>query len=164
MFYASARKMAFISGAVWLAVGIFLVTIGLFHLLNFLQGPLFSTPHFSPVILLSFWTGHDVRQAATVLITLSLLIGYVKGKFVLVRSVRRQVTRLRALPPPVSLRLLYGKGYYLLIASMIGLGFLLRVLPISEDLHGAIDMTIGCALIHGAVLFFRAVTDWTRCP
>lgn len=96
------------------------------------------------------------QKTATSLIALGLLVGFLKGRFVLSKTVRRVVTRIASLPAPIRFKDAYAPSYWILIAGMTSLGMLFRFLPIPIDIRGTIDVTIGSALINGAVLYFRA--------
>lgn len=138
-----------LSGFVWFFIGAFLLYKGL-HLItraSFESGSLcdrmretFGTP----------------QQAATVFIATGLLIGFFKGRFVLVKTVRRVVSRIASLPLPIRFKDAYSTSYYVLIGSMMALGMVFRFLPIPLDIRGTIDVAIGSALINGALLYFRA--------
>lgn len=146
------RTVIFIGGFIWLLVGIFLLTLGL----NFILKGTVDPSKFSILSLFRFTTP---QNAPFFVITLFLWIGFLKGKYVLGKSVIRQVKRVKALAEPISLKDLYSKGYYLLMASMILLGLSMRYIPISVDTRGAIDVAIGAALIQGAALYFRTLSS-----
>jgi hypothetical protein len=83
-----------------------------------------------------------------------LLVGFIKGRFVLSKTVDRISARIAALPLPISIKNVYPKGYLLLLASMMVIGFALRLVPI--EWRGAIDVAVGSALLNGSMLYFRA--------
>jgi len=145
--------LIFLAGALWLIIGIFLMTLGIRFLLNQFHA-LLPPSHFSLLQFLQLFVSSKQQALGTVL-TLALFIGYLKGRFALTRSVERQVKRISELPEPASLAYLYSKGYYFLIGGMILLGMLIRFLPIALDTRGAIDVAIGFALINGAAQYFR---------
>lgn len=95
------------------------------------------------------------EQVLAAIVGICLLIGYVKGHFVLTRSVKSGVQRILSHPNPSEIKNLYGKKYYALIVAMMGLGILLRVLKLPQDIHGAIDLAIGSALLKGALTYFK---------
>lgn len=95
------------------------------------------------------------EQAALLLIALSLLVGFIKGRWVLVKSVQRTVTRILSQPAPLKFSQIYAKSYYFLILGMMGLGFLIKFLPLAADFKGMVDVAVGSALINGAILYFR---------
>jgi hypothetical protein len=93
------------------------------------------------------------QEMATWLVAGGLLVGFIKGRFVLSRTVNRISSRIASLPTPIHFISVYPKGYWILLSSMLGMGFLLRMVP--ADWHGFIDVAIGSALINGAILYFR---------
>lgn len=140
----SGRKWMVVSGLSWLVIGTYLMVKGLkWVTLSMLQP---ETPR-----LLKWFVGFagSLQQGALVLICCALLIGFIKGRMVLSKTVNRVVSLLRAGEGP------YDRKYYVIIGSMMGLGLLFRFLPIGYDIRGAIDVTIGSALINGAMLYFR---------
>lgn len=150
-----------IAGFVWLAIGILLLSLGLNFLLDTLKDP--GLTHIAGKFSISNACARfsaDPTKRVILIITAALLLGYMKGKMALGKSVKRQINRIEALPNPASLKYLYGKGYYALIALMISLGVLLRYLPITLDTRGAIDVVIGSALINGARLYFQTVARY----
>jgi hypothetical protein len=89
------------------------------------------------------------------LMTAGLLIGYLKGKVVLQKTVWRVASRLQSLPFPLRLKDLYAPSYLLLIGAMMVLGMLLNVLPIPLEFRGFVDIVIGSALINGSLFYFK---------
>lgn len=96
------------------------------------------------------------EQAATTFIAIGLIVGFLKGRFVLSKTVKRVVARILSLPLPIQIKKVYAPSYWILIGSMMALGMLFRFLPIPIDAKGMIDLAIGSALINGAMLYFRA--------
>jgi hypothetical protein len=94
----------------------------------------------------------------TWLVGIALLVGFIKGRFVLSRTVRRISLRLAALPEPIRFVDAYPKSYWLLLASMMALGFLLRLVPL--EVRGFIDVAVGSALLNGAMLYFRSAREF----
>lgn len=149
------RTWIAISGFLWLAVGGGLLYKGL-HLISdatispdslcFRMQRLFGTP----------------QQSGTALIAAALLIGFVKGRFILSKTVKRVALRIASLPLPIRFSSVYAPSYFFLIGGMIALGIILRFLPIPIDLRGFIDTAIGSALINGAMLYFRAARGALR--
>lgn len=149
------RAWIAVSGFLWLAVGGWLLYKGI-HLISdgtissdslcFRMQGLFGTPH----------------QSGTALIAAALLIGFVKGRFILSKTVKRVSERISSLPLPIRFSSVYAPSYFFLIGGMIALGILLKVIPIPIDLRGFIDTAIGSALINGAMLYFRAARGALR--
>ncbi len=141
-----------ISGLVWLAIGIFLMTLGLNFIVEGTKSANLSDlpvlGNVSPLI-------GGVEEAALVLIALSLFIGHMKGRHVLGKSANRGIQRIRSFENPTSLTNIYSMQYYILIAVMIGLGMSMKFLGLSPDVRGAVDVAVGAALISGAMIYFR---------
>ncbi len=102
------------------------------------------------------------EKAATIWIAIGLLIGFFKGRFVLIKTVQRMVARIASLPLPIRYKDVYPLSYYFLIGGMMGLGLLFRFLPIPIDLRGMIDLAIGSALVNGSMLYFRAARFYDK--
>lgn len=153
------RTLILLSGLVWVAIGTLLLSLGIHFILEALRHPelLSASGRFSILTFFDRFVS-DRANAVVLVVTVALMVGYLKGKMVLSKSVDRQIKRIESLPNPGPLKQLYGKGYYLLIASMILLGISLRFWPITLDTRGAIDLTIGSALINGAMLYFRVLS------
>jgi hypothetical protein len=157
------RTLIFFAGLAWLAIGVWLLSLGIHFILETVRTPALSqmAGRFSILETLnSFVT--DRTQAVMLCILLALLLGYMKGKVALAKSVTRQVQRIASLPNPAPLKYLYSKGYYLLIALMISLGVIMRFLPITMDTRGVIDMVIGSALVNGSMLYCRAFFNYGK--
>lgn len=150
------RYAIILSGLIWMGIGLLLLNKGLHYLVAAGQTA-FSGVHegFSLILLFKPLFG-SAEKSAMFLLCLGLFIGFIKGRIVLKKSVHRVVNRIRSFPSPISFKNLYSKGYYLLIASMMLMGFVFKVLPLPLDVKGFIDFTIGIALINGAMLYFRA--------
>jgi hypothetical protein len=133
------------SGLLWLVAGVSLLNLGL-KLLTQAQG--FST----------FFTFFGAKEEGTTLIiATALLLGIVKGKFVLKKSAAQMLTRIYTLPNPVPLVQAYSRRYLVLLAFMMCLGALIKVLGIPNDVRGFIDIAIGAALIQGSTHYFRVL-------
>jgi len=133
------------------------MTIGLRFLLSSLV-PGTSVSGFSLLAYAPTWLGEGkgVREnGIIILITMALLIGYFKGKFLLSKSALREINRVTLLSEPTSIKNIYSMRYYLIIALMMVLGSVMRFLPITSDTRGFIDVTIGMALINGSRSFYR---------
>ena len=98
------------------------------------------------------------ERALNLWLMVAVAVGFLKGRFVLSKTVKRIVERIASLQEPVALRNLYPLSYLLLIGSMVGLGLSFRFLPVPLSVRGAIDVAIGSALLQGALLYFRAST------
>lgn len=147
----SHTVLGWISGLVWLAVGFFLFTLGVSLLTAHLTAAGGSYPLID--LVAPYFGGRE--QATIALIAAALYIGFLKGKHVLGKSARRGIARLQTLPNPASIARIYGASYYMLLGSMILLGVAIKYTGIPSDLRGFIDLTVGTALIQGAVVYMR---------
>jgi hypothetical protein len=139
------------SGAIWLIIGGFLMVKGLNFVVSSAHAgssSAFIIPSLSPLI-------GGKEQAALMLIVFGLLIGFVKGRLVLIKSVKRVVGRILSLPSPIGIFQMYSWKYGLLILSMVALGLSLRWMHLPNDVRGLVDIAIGSALINGALTYFR---------
>lgn len=152
MFKASHTTLIALSGLTWLIVGCVLLPLGL----NFIVGAILKENLLTmsrPILdnLAPLVGGLD--QAALILVVAGLCVGYFKGRFIFTKTVEASVSRILSLPNPTSLLQMYTKKYYILLGSMVLLGFIVRLAP--TDVRGFIDVIVGAALINGAVYYFR---------
>lgn len=148
--------MIVISGTLWALVGIMLMTLGIHHLTDGMRAwDIMAVNTSEPLFqfLTKFFS--KTEQAMTAIIGICLMLGYLKGHFALGRSVKSGVQRILTYPNPSEIKNLYGKKYYALIALMMGLGIALRILNLPQDVHGAIDLVIGSALLKGALSYYK---------
>jgi len=143
------RTCIAISGFVWFLSGGFLLYKGL-HLINE------ATLRADTLCYRFQAICGSPQQAGTILIGIGLILGFIKGRFVLSKTVKRVANRIAGLTAPIRFSEAYSRSYWLLILSMIALGMSFRFLPIPIDARGLVDVAIGSALINGAMLFFRA--------
>ncbi len=148
MAFVKPRTWIAISGCFWLIVGVFLLYKGICLIslgtirqesLCFSFAKVFGSP----------------EEAGTEIIAAGLFIGFVKGRFILSKTVERVTKRILSIPEPIRLSTVYAPSYWILIGAMITLGMLIRFFPIPVDLRGLVDLAVGSALIHGAMLYFR---------
>jgi len=97
-------------------------------------------------------------KVATWWMAAGLFVGFIKGRFVLSKTVKRVTDRISSLPLPISIAKVYPVSYWLILSSMIGLGFAMRFVP--PQWRGCIDVAVGSALINGAMLYFRAAKSF----
>lgn len=139
------NSLILFSGFLWLLIGVSLLNLGL-KLLT--QAHIYSS-------FFSFFGSKE--EGATLLIASALLIGILKGKYVLKKSAMKLLTRIYALPNPASFAEAYSKSYLLLIAFMMSLGMLIKYFEVPNDIRGFIDVAVGAALIQGSTHYFRAI-------
>ncbi len=146
-----------LAGFVWLVVGLGLLTLGLRLIVETaLVHQLFPTEGSSLISVVAPVSG-GYEQAGMVLVAAALAVGYFKSRFVLAKTVRRAVARIRSFKEPTPIGKLYSPLFYLLIAAMIGLGALMRASGIPNDIRGLVDVAVGSALINGSVQYFRQI-------
>lgn len=140
--------MLAICGTIWLVVGASLLRLGL----NFLANQPEVHPQSLQVLTwLKGFLSHG--NAIVLLIATGLFIGYFKGRYVLGKSVENETTRIKSLPNPSPAQHIYSKRSYIIIGMMMGLGILMRFVPI--DIRGLVDVAVGAALINGSILYFK---------
>lgn len=152
----SHATMIVLSGLVWFAVGVGLLSLGINILVE-------STIHeqaataYKPLV--SFFTSFagSKESAVMVLLAICLFVGYMKGCYVLGKSAIKGVNRILTFTNPMHIKNIYSPKYYILLGSMMFLGMLAKLLP--TDIRGAVDVTIGAALINGAVIYFRSAYE-----
>jgi hypothetical protein len=148
-----------ISGGIWFIVGVGLLTLGL----NFIVYKAQMSPHETTSLIATFAQVAGGReQAALGFVAVGLLIGFIKGRFVLIKTVRRVVERIVALEAPIPFSSVYSKGYLLLIGGMILLGVSMKYLGLPDEVRGLIDVAIGSALMNGASAYFRSAFAVSR--
>lgn len=140
-------SLVVISGLIWLAIGIFLMIKGLRFIV-------FAGEECRVLHCLTPMMGSR-DQAAVFLIALGIFAGFIKGRWVLTKSIKRVVNRILSLPAPVKITEMYSRGYYLLLAFMMGIGLMMNLFNVPHDLRGMIDVAIGSALMNGAMGYFR---------
>lgn len=132
-----------LAGAIWGLVGLFLLVRGI------------------DMYLLAVRSQGSSQQAVAISLAAALLIGGIKGKFVLTKTARRNKERIDKLPPPVKVHHVYAKPFYLFIAAMMGLGFVLR--NWNEYLGGYVVVAaIYCGI--GIALMVSSLVYWKRGP
>jgi hypothetical protein len=139
-----------LSFASWLSIGIFLLYKGLRILVDLAA---MGSESSLMTKLGKIAGGHE--QAVLCYIFIALFLGFIKGRFVLSKTVNRLTDRLFALGRNVSLSEIYPRMYFLLIGSMILLGISLKWLPIAPEVRGVVDVAVGSSLINGSLQYLR---------
>ena len=140
-------KAIFISGLTWLLMGAYLLYKGLYYSITCILD--------MPALISWLSDKIGLQNGILLIIATGLAIGFFKGRYVLIRTVRRVVRGIVMQPTPIKLRHIYTNGYLLLILGMMALGMALKFLPIGRDIRGLIDTAIGSALINGSLIYFR---------
>ena len=151
----SHTKIIVISGLIWMAIGVYLLQLGLGLLLTGLH-PSASQPaaHLPMVQAIALYVG-GMETAALLLVIVALYIGYFKGRYVLGKSAQRGVDRILTFPNPMPLQSIYSPKYYILLGGIIALGMSIKFLGLNNDIRGLVDVIIGSALVNGAMIYFR---------
>jgi hypothetical protein len=146
----SHTKLIVISGLIWFVIGVFLLRLGLNLIITSLDG----LGNYPLINLLRPYLS-TVENVALLLVVLALMIGYFKGNYVLGKSARRGVERIRSFPNPTSIANIYSAKYYILLGAMVALGISIKYIGLNPDVRGFIDTIIGSALINGAMIYFK---------
>ncbi len=155
------RLIAF-AGFVWFCVGLLLLIKGLMitifaaHLSGQKAGPIMN-------FLMHLFTGAIIPTILTVVL-LGMLLGFFKGKWALSKAAQKTVRRIYPMRGPQPISRLYRLHDYLLIIAMIGLGRLMNWAHVPNDLHALFDLSIGSALINGAMIYFRYAIKFKEAP
>ncbi len=88
----------------------------------------------------------------------SLLIGFLKGKFILTKSADRVIRHIVSQEEPLILKRFLPKSFLIVMMSMMFLGISLRYIGIPLMIKGVIDISVGTALIFGAFHFVKKAT------
>jgi hypothetical protein len=144
-----------LAGLIWLAIGVFLLSVGLKLIVLTAKQVDAGISVTAPIFNAAPSLVGSAETASTLLIAIALFVGYFKGKFVLMKSALRVVHRIKSHPEPMSIHKVYSPKFLILIAIMISLGLLIKYLNVPGDIRGGIDVTIGAALISGSLAYFR---------
>lgn len=147
----SKRTWFIVSGLKWFAIGVMLLTKGLRMITVAAEQVAVKAP------LIKFFQSYTSsrQQAALLIISAGLLIGFVKGRTVLAKTVKRIAERINGYSEGLTLKQAYDQRYWIVIGLMMLMGMMFRMLSIPFDIRGGVDVAIGSALINGAMLYFR---------
>ena len=142
-----------ISGLLWFAVGLWLLTLGVNFIVQ--KALLFPAETSSVIAKLSGIAGGR-EPGAFMWVMLGLIVGFIKGRFALGKTVRRFAFRLAQIQEPIPFKSVYRLRDLGLIALMILLGLCMKWFAVPLEIRGFVDVAVGAALINGAILYFRA--------
>ena len=142
MLRVTHKNLFRLAGAIWLAIGVFLLQKGVDFLLQALA---YKDPR------LFSWTVEEIL----LLLVASLGLGTIKGRMVLKKAATRICDRIARFHEPTSIFNMYGVTSIFVILLMGSLGFLMRLLHIPLDVRGCIDVAVGTALIRGSFYYFQ---------
>lgn len=151
----SHRTLYLISGAIWMAIGVMLLNLGIGFLMHGVSATGFNQEGYSSFFTKLASMTSSAENAAIALVAIGFFVGFAKGRIVMQKAARKTEARLTKLDNPTSLTNLYTKANLILIAVMMMLGMLLKYFSLAYDIRGLIDTAVGCALIQGALCYFR---------
>ena len=132
-----------LAGSIWGLVGLFLMVRGVL------------------MYQIALETQNATQSALAIAITLSIIMGVAKGRFVLSKTARRNKSRIEKIEGPLKVHHVYAMSFYFLIAGMILLGVSLRAF--NEYLGGYVVVgAIYCGI--GLALMVSSLTYWKREP
>lgn len=149
--FLSKTKAVCVMGAVWALSGSFLLFKGLQYLaLATKQADL-------PLIRRLTGVSGGVEQAALLLISIALFVGFLKGRMVLSKVVKRGLLRLSDKKDPIAIKEIFSKRDLITFAVMMSLGMAFNLFGLVIDIRGAIDVAVGSALVNGSLLYFKSI-------
>lgn len=155
MFKFSHRVLISLSGALWLAVGFYLMPLGI----HFLVQSAYEGGENLPLLNSLSRMGVSAESASLVLIALGLAVGYGKCRAIFSKTVQKGVAHIRALPKKAPITAVYTPKYLLLLAIMVLLGLSMKWLSVPLDIRGFVDVAVASALINGSMLYFRQASE-----
>lgn len=134
------NSLYILAGSVWALVGLFLMIRGAIMYQTALD------------------TQNASQTALAISIAASVVLGIIKGRFVLSKTARRNKSRIDRLEQPLKVHHVYAKSFYFMIVGMILLGVSLRTF--NEYLGGyvvvaAIYCGIGLALMVSSLVYWK---------
>ena len=134
------QRLLQIAGLIWIIVGLFLIYRG------------------SGLYNLAVIEQNTSKETLIISVILGVVIGILKGKFVLSKTALRNRNRINQLVPPLSIHSVFSGSFYGLIAGMMILGFLLR--EFNAYLGGYVVVAsiycgIGMALIAASSVYWK---------
>jgi len=155
MLLVSHRTLYILSGAVWMIIGVMLLNLGIGFLMHGVSATGFTQEGYSSLFTSVASMTSSSENAAIALVAIAFFIGIAKGRLVMQKAAMKTSLRLAKLQNPTSLSNLYSKSNLLIIAVMMTLGMSMKYLALPYDIRGIIDTAVGCALIQGALCYFR---------
>ena len=134
------QRLLQVAGLIWIIVGLFLIYRG------------------SGLYNLAVIEQNTSKETLIISVILGVVIGILKGKFVLSKTALRNRNRINQLVPPLSIHRVFSGSFYGLIAGMMILGFLLR--EFNAYLGGYVVVAsiycgIGMALIAASSVYWK---------
>ena len=134
------QRLIQVAGLIWIIVGVFLIYRG------------------SGLYNLAVTEQNTSKETIIISLLLGIVLGIIKGKFVLSKTARRNRDRINQLTPPLKIHNIFSGSFYGFIVGMMALGFLLRTF--NAYLGGyvvvaAIYCGIGMALIAASYVYWK---------
>ena len=134
------QRLLQVAGLIWIIVGLFLI---------YRSSCLYN---------LAVIEQNTSKGTLIISVILGVVIGIIKGKFVLSKTALRNRNRINQLVPPLSIHQIFSGAFYGLIAGMMVLGFLLR--EFNAYLGGYVVVAsiycgIGMALIAASSVYWK---------
>lgn len=144
-------------GILWLMVG-----IGL-SLKGYQYGLLaIGADDLTSLIALPQDTLRKTEQSLMMMLSIGLMVGYLKGRFIMTRSVQRFMRGIVQLDEPLTIRDILTTKYLILIGCMMILGIILRYLPIPFSIKATVDFAVGVALLYGSFYTFQQARRFNK--
>jgi hypothetical protein len=156
----SHRVLIAMSGIVWLAVGFYLMPLGINFLVKSAEvggGNLYLLNGLHDL-------GVSLESGALILIALGLAIGYGKSRAIFSKAVKRGVTHIRSLPEKAPITSVYTPKYLALLGFMVLLGLSMKWFSVPLDIRGLVDVAVASALINGSMMYFRHAAEPQTIP
>ena len=134
------QRLIQVAGLIWIIVGGFLIYRG------------------SGLYNMAVTEQNTSKETIIISLTLGIVLGIIKGKFVLSKTARRNRDRINQLTPPLKIHNIFSGPFYGFIVGMMALWFLLRTF--NTYLGGyvvvaAIYCGIGMALIAASYVYWK---------
>ncbi|HKJ65313.1 MAG TPA: hypothetical protein VJ969_07925 [Desulfopila sp.] len=101
----------------------------------------------------TFWL---IAAGTTGFLIIAVIAGSVKSLFILDKSARKGIDRILRLDDGSCLGAVYSKGTWLLVAAMMGAGYLLRHSPVPLGLAATLYAAVGWSLLLSSRLAWKA--------
>lgn len=140
------------AGIVWLCVSLYLFPLGVRLLMQTLEPPLSETTYSLLTPVENLLGGRS--EGVLLLLAVGLLLGMVKGRAVMAKSVEKEAQRISQLSTP-SWSEIFSKRQYIVMGVMICIGVGMKFFSVPNDWRGMVDVAVGFALLQGASAYFR---------
>lgn len=94
-------------------------------------------------------------QAEIIGVAIALVIGFIKGRFVLTKVARKYIARILTLPESSPFYMTFSPKSWFMVLGMMLLGRLIRALGAPHLLVGSIYVAVGFALVLGCLTYIK---------